>query len=368
VTLQGRATAEGTASYAGGIAGAAEGHFRWVRDWRLSSIGIGTYLGNEDQATDAGYAVCMERALTGGCNVVDTAVNYRAQRSERTVGRTLAQLVASGRLRREEVVVATKGGFLTPDSERAESLRVQVEETLLRPGIITVEDIVAGCHCMTPGYLRHQVQTSLRNLDMDTIDIYYVHNPETQLQEVSAEELDRRLRLAFEALEAEVEAGRIAAYGTATWAGFRRPPGRPGALSFRAVLDAARDAGGEGHHFRAVQLPVNLAMPEAIVSWTQEVNGNNAPLLHAASASEVVIMASGSLLQARLTRGLPDDVRQILGEGLRTDAQRALQFARSAPGVATALVGMSTPAHADENLELVGVPPLEPEQLAQLIA
>jgi aryl-alcohol dehydrogenase-like predicted oxidoreductase len=53
---------------------------------------------------------------------------------------------------------------------------------------------------------------------------------------------------------------------------------------------------------------------------------------------------------------------------LATDAQTALQFVRSAPGICTALVGMSGIEHVEENLQLVDVEPLEPEQLMQLFS
>ncbi|HEX9418723.1 MAG TPA: aldo/keto reductase, partial [Methylomirabilota bacterium] len=88
--LKGRATPEGTAAYrASRGARAADGHFREWRGLALSSIGAGTYLGPDDDATDAQYEAAIERAIESGINVVDSAVNYRGQRSERAVGRAL---------------------------------------------------------------------------------------------------------------------------------------------------------------------------------------------------------------------------------------------------------------------------------------
>jgi aryl-alcohol dehydrogenase-like predicted oxidoreductase len=60
-------------------------------------------------------------------------------------------------------------------------------------------------------------------------------------------------------------------------------------------------------------------------------------------------------LQARLARNLPDEVAQAF-PGMQTDAQRALQFSRSVPGVSVALVGMSNTAHVKENLTVARVP------------
>jgi aryl-alcohol dehydrogenase-like predicted oxidoreductase len=77
---------------------------------------------------------------------------------------------------------------------------------------------------MTPSYLLNQLDCSLRNLDLECVDIYYVHNPETQLGKIAREEFSDRLLRAFEALESAVAAGKIRLYGAATWNGYRNDP------------------------------------------------------------------------------------------------------------------------------------------------
>ncbi len=104
--LKGHATAEGTAEYAKRFSG-LPGNFRPMLGTSVSSIGIGTYLGDPDLATDRAYEAALTAALTGGINLVDTAVNYRFQRSERTIGKVIAELVTAGKLKREEILVAT---------------------------------------------------------------------------------------------------------------------------------------------------------------------------------------------------------------------------------------------------------------------
>src|ERR687885_441932 len=109
--LENCATLEGTARYRERLKGhAAENHFRLEQNLWLSSIGIGTYLGEADEATDERYAEAIARAVELGVNVIDTAANYRFQRSERSVGEAIARLVERG-FAREEVVVCTKGGY-----------------------------------------------------------------------------------------------------------------------------------------------------------------------------------------------------------------------------------------------------------------
>src|SRR6204780_1518299 len=114
----GSATAEGTLRYAARFQGrAAAGHFREIRGGLvLSSIGIGTYLGEPDEATDSGYTNAIVAAVEGGINVVDSAINYRLQRSERSVGAALKQLAGKS-FSRDEIVLCTKAGFLTPDGD-----------------------------------------------------------------------------------------------------------------------------------------------------------------------------------------------------------------------------------------------------------
>lgn len=344
--LQGRATATGTAKFAE-ASGAARGHFRdGLQGLQVSSLGIGTYLGRDDAHTDALYAASVRRALQLGINVVDSAINYRNQRSERAVGAAIRE---SG-LQREQLVVCTKGGYLPFDGARPHDLRAYVEETFIRPGILAADDIVAGCHAMTPRYLDDQIDRSRRNLGLACLDVYYVHNPETQLGEVPRAEFLRRLREAFGALEKACADGRIGVYGTATWNGYLRDDDEEEHLSFAEVLAAARDAGGAQHHFRALQLPFNLEMDEAATKKNQ----SGRTLLEAAREAGVSVFASASVLQGRLTQKLPQPVRDAL-QGLASDAQRALQFARSTPGITCALVGMKTPAHVEENAALAKV-------------
>jgi aryl-alcohol dehydrogenase-like predicted oxidoreductase len=165
-------------------------------------------------------------------------------------------------------------------------------------------------------------------------------------------------------LEANIAAGKLRWSGTATWEGYRRPPDATDYLALRELVAAAQDVGGEGHHFRAIQLPHNLAMPEALTQQNQQVNGQTLSPLEAAPMFGIYAMCSASILQSRLTRGLPDVLAQVFQ--LDTDAQRAIQFVRSSPGVGSALIGMKQVRHVEENLAVARVPPASLEQFMQL--
>jgi aryl-alcohol dehydrogenase-like predicted oxidoreductase len=361
----GSATAEGTLRYAARFQGrAAPGHFREIRGGLvLSSIGIGTYLGEPDEATDGAYTDTVVAAVEGGINVVDSAINYRFQRSERAVGEALRELFHKG-FGRDEIMVCTKAGFLTPDGEMPADPNMYFSQEFLERGVFRVEDIAAGCHCMAPGYLADQLDRSRRNLGLETIDVFYLHNPETQLSEVPPEEFRRRIREAFLFLEAAVASKQIRAYGMATWNSFREDPKEAGFLSLAEMVQIAKDVAGDDHHFRFVQLPFNLAMPEALTRPNQAVDGRSVPMVQAARAAGVALVTSAALLQGQLTKNLPAFINGALG--LKDNASLALQFARSVPGLTTALVGMSQVRHVKANLELIGVQPASREQFMKL--
>ncbi len=366
-----KATAEGTARYQDRFRGqVAEGHFRQSQELWLSSIGLGSYLGNADEQTDEAYREAVERAAQAGCNVFDTASNYRFQRSERSFGEALTGLFSQGVCSRDEIVVTTKGGYIPFDGaapRNQQDVTAYLQETFVKPGVARLEDFVQGSHCIRPRYLQHQLDQSLRNLRLDCVDVYYLHNPESQLAEVSQEEFYVRLRTAFEFLESAVAAGKIAMYGTATWNGYRVASTSREDLSLERVEQTAREVAGDNHHFKVVQLPFNLAMIEAFTDANQTLNGRKATLLEAAAELGITVMASASMLQAKLAAGLPPVMLEAF-PGLRTEAQRAIQFTRSTPGIATALVGMSKAAHVEENLEVAKTPPAEMDDYLKLFS
>src|SRR5690348_17849969 len=188
------ATKEGTMRYEQRFAGrAADGHFRETQRMVLSSLGIGTYLGQPDEKTDAAYTAAVVAAVENGINVIDSAINYRFQRSERSIGAALQQLAAKG-FSREEIVVCTKGGYLTPDGSMPADPNEYFFREYIQQGIFSAKDIAAGSHCMTPKFLKNQLGRSLKNLGVECIDVYYLHNPEAQLSDVSKEEFLNRVR------------------------------------------------------------------------------------------------------------------------------------------------------------------------------
>ena len=360
------ATKEGTTRYAQKFAGrAAEGHFREAHRLVMSSIGMGTYLGKPDAKTDESYTAAAVAAVESGINVLDAAINYRFQRSERNIGAAISQLAAKG-IAREEFVVCTKGGYLTPDGAMPGDSNEYFFREYIQPGVFSAKDIAAGSHCMTPKFLKNQLGRSLKNLGLECVDVYYVHNPETQLSEVSKEEFQNRVREAFTFLESAVDAGEILYYGMATWNGFRQDARARDAMQLGEIVQTAQEIAGGRHHFRFVQLPFNLGMTEALTLGNQSIRGRDRTVMEAASELDVTLIASASLLQGQVAKNLPGFVAKALG--LENDAERALQFVRSSPGITSALVGMSRVEHVKANARLVGVPPATADEFTKLFS
>jgi len=342
------ATRAGTWAYRDEHDEFARTFYRRFGDGVVSSIGVGTYLGEPTDERDDAYDDAIRTALSSGVNMLDTAINYRHQRSERVVGRALAD----ADIGREAAVVATKGGFVPFDGDRPDTPGEFVKREYVDTGLVDGDDLVNGQHCIAPAYIDDQLDRSLENLGLDTIDLYYVHNPETQLAENDRKAVYDQLQATFEQLERRADEGDIGYYGVATWDAFRVPADHDSYLSLPEVVERARAAadavGNTATHLRAIQLPFNVFMADAFTVAAHEGPEGPQSALWFAHEAGLDVFTSASLMQGRLAAEMPDSVEAKLdGE---TRAQRAINFARSAPGVTCSLVGTGSVEHARENV------------------
>jgi len=369
--LHGHATPCGTARYRDRYPQLRDArHFRRAEHvpgaselW-LSSIGLGTYLGEPSDGADLSYVAAIETGLKSGINVLDTAINYRHQRSERNIGTALQRLNESSGLQRDEVLVCTKAGYLSFDGDPPANPRDYFHREYVEPGILDPKELAGGMHCMSPVYLENQIDRSRRNLGLETIDLFYLHNPESQLADASRELFRRRLKDAFAALEAQVKAGKLAYYGVATWSGFRVAESSRDFIDLFELAAIANEVAGGRHRFRFIQLPFNLAMPEAYGLANQRAGKEKMSILTAAGRLGIAVMGSATLYQARLTQDVPGFVGRILG--MKSDAENAIQFSRSAPGLTTSLIGMGRKEHVAANLEPALTNPTPPQEWKKL--
>jgi aryl-alcohol dehydrogenase-like predicted oxidoreductase len=353
--ITGHVTPEGTLNFAKRNQLAAKNHFRSFNGLTLSSIGIGTYLGNVDNVTDNLVKEAIKKSVLSGINVIDTAINYRSQKAERSVGRAVSELLEESKAKREELFISTKNGYVTNDGDINEEFWEYIHNTLVKPGIIKSNDISSGYHCMTIPYLEQQLNQSLKNLGFDCVDLIYLHNAaEGQLQDISKEEFMKKLKDVFEFYEKQRKRGSIRYYGMATWDCFRVPNEHPQHILLLDVIRLAKEAGGNEHGFRFIQLPYNMYLDQALILKNQILNGSEASILETAINLGIGVFASVPLMQAKLLK--PNTIPEF--GNLQRPSHRALQFVRSTPGIIAPLVGQKTTDHVNENLELVKIEPL----------
>jgi aryl-alcohol dehydrogenase-like predicted oxidoreductase len=362
--ISGYVTIDGTKNFSEAHSGVAKNHFKIFAGLTLSSIGIGTYLGNPDDQTDLLVKEAIVKSVNAGINVIDTAINYRSQKAERSVGKAIAQLIEEGKTKRDELFISTKNGYITNDGDVKEDFWQNVQNTLVKPGIIKPGDISSGYHCMTIPYLQDQLNRSLKNLNLECIDLMYLHNAaEGQLQDISKDEFMKKLKDVFEFYENQRKLGTIRYYGMATWDCFRVPQEHPQYLSILDVIKIAKETGGVENGFKFVQLPYNVYFDQSLMMKNHVLENVSYSILQAAIKLGIGVFASVPLMQAKL---LDPTVIPEFG-GLSLPSHKAIQFVRSTPGIIAPLVGQKSSSHVEENLELVKVPILSETEFSDMI-
>jgi uncharacterized protein YyaL (SSP411 family)/aryl-alcohol dehydrogenase-like predicted oxidoreductase len=295
----GRATPEGTGARAARFREEALAHGYaplGVTGLSVSRIGFGCYRVDDETPE---HREALRAALLSGCMLIDTSTNYTDGASERLVGSVLAELNREGTLTRDAVVVVSKIGYVQGQN----LLVAQDREAAGRPfpEMVKYQD---GCwHCIHPEFLRDQLGRSLDRLQIETLDVCLLHNPEYFFSDAKQrgrgdvgqlrEEFSRRLRAAFGFLESQVAAGRIGWYGVSSNTAVN-PPGDPEAISLVWMLEAAVAAGGPAHHFRVLQVPMNLFESGAL--FTPNTGpGNGRTVLELAADTGIAILVNRPL-------------------------------------------------------------------------
>ena len=324
-------------------------NYNTFQNLHLSNIGIGTYLGEPDSQTDTIVKDAVKKSILSGVNVIDTAINYRAQKSERSIGTALSELITENSIKREEIFICTKNGYVTNDGDIQEDFMQYVMRELGQPGIVKEGDISSGYHCMTIPYLQDQLERSLKNLDLECIDLMYLHNAVEGHPEMSKSDFLENLKKVFEFYETKRKEGKIRFYGLATWECFRATSDNAMFLSLEDVVKLAQNAGGTDHGFRFIQLPFNLHYDQAMLLKNQIVSGTKKSILDSANELGIGVFTSVPLMQGKLlewAKSKPLFATSSPSVGL-------LQFIRSTPGVLAPLIGQKSSQHVDENLEVM---------------
>ena len=305
--LPGRATPAGTAKCTerlGAEARAELGQTGLV----VSGIGFGGYRVDDVHPE---HRAALELALRSGLNLIDTSTNYSDGRSERLIGEVLAHLIDKRELTRSDVVVVSKAGYV--QGKNCELAAARKASGL--PFAEMVEYSEGLWHCIHPEWLADQLTHSLDRLGLETLDVLLLHNPEYFLADAAKrgqgplatvrDEFYRRLEQAFGYLESEVAKGRIAYYGVSSNTAISAADARDG-TDFSRMLAAARAAAPSGHHFCALQVPLNLLESGALFA-----NGDAEGVLMQAAKQGVALLANRPLnaIQGGSILRLADPVR-----------------------------------------------------------
>jgi aryl-alcohol dehydrogenase-like predicted oxidoreductase len=367
-TVEGFATSEGTKNYTEYAIsqGRPISHFKSFDSLHLSSIGMGTYLGQPSEEDDQAVEnAVFESVKSGAVNVIDTAINYRAMRSEKSIGRALLRLVKDKIISRDQIFISTKNGYITNDGDYPNiDVMEYIHRMYIQTDVITADDISSGYNIINPNYLAKCIDKSLLNMHVSSIDLVYIHNAfESWYQDVSREQFMEMLVKAFEVYEKYRAKNKIRYYGMATWTCFRVPPTSPEYLSLEQAVKSAESVGGKDHGFRFIQLPYNLAYSEALLLRNQSVGSEeNLTILQAAEKLNIGIFTSIPLFQGRLLRSQIPDYG-----GISDPVAKLVQIIRSSPSVIAPLIGQKKAEHVEENLKTANMPPLSEEEFKQAI-
>lgn len=358
--VDGYATSEGTKKYVDNAINNNEilrSHFRSFEGLLLSSIGMGTYLGeptphDDDLVENAVY----ESVKSGSINVIDTAINYRLMKSEKSIGRAIDRLVNDNIISRNQVFICTKNGYITNDGDYSSiGMMEYIQKMFISPGLIDPSDISSGYHVLNPNYIARCIDKSLVNMRLNTIDLVYIHNAyEGWYGDIGKNEFYESIAKVFQTYERYRSNNKIRYYGMATWTCFRVPQDSKEYLSLEDMIRIAEDIGGMNHGFRFIQLPYNLAYSEALFLKNQNVGSEKGlTILEACNRLNVGAFTSVPLFQTRLLNAKIPEY-----SGITDQVLKLIQIIRSTPNVTAPLLGHKNPAHVNQNIRIAKIPPL----------
>jgi aryl-alcohol dehydrogenase-like predicted oxidoreductase len=343
----------------------------------VSRIGFGCYRVDDRSAI---FAEALAQALTSGCTLIDTSTNYTDGGSERCVGQVTGALLSEGKIRRDQISVVSKIGYV-----QGQNLRLADKREREGRAFAEMVKYTDGCwHCIHPDFLADQLDRSLERLRLPFLDVCLLHNPEYFFsdavhrgagtgRENLRDEFYRRLQAAFAYFESEVARGRIRSYGISSNS-CTAPEGDPEMTSLDRMLAAAVAAGGPQHHFTTLQLPLNLMESGAVF----EPNNAGKTVLQAAAAANVAVLVNrplNAIVKGHLMRfsgalegKLAPAIDPLLPRERRsaTLSQKVLHILVSTPGVSSVLLGMRQPAYVDDALPVLSWEPLPHETVRRI--
>ncbi len=332
---------------------------RKLADLSLSALSISPLMGESGKKLDKEHLHAILSSVEGGVNVIDVPGAFHRVSGEKMIQKALEELKEKG-IAREQLFLISKVGYL-PYEEEKEGEDKLVKNSYLEKKIVYPGEVVEDFHCISPSFIHHQIRETLENLGVEGVDLFFLHNPEVQLEEKKEGEFETILEKAFEALEEAVSQKKIRFYGISSWNGFRKKRDSKGFLDLSNLVLIAKKIAGENHHFKAIQTPINLIMLEALKQKNQKTQEEEESFLwEACKELGISLFASSPFMEGKVFR-LPSSVFAKMNRD-SSSALQALQFIGSSPEVVSVLTGMKDPLHIHENLHFMQKKALSTEE------
>jgi aryl-alcohol dehydrogenase-like predicted oxidoreductase len=315
-------------------------------EWRVSEIGFGGARIGGLLAQDGGRAASLrtlEAACDAGINFYDTADMYAQGESEILIGKAF-------RKKRDQVFIATKGGYSLPGRKRLIQLIKPFVKPIVRAIGLRRRAVPAALsgtvsQDFSLGYLTNAVEASLRRLQSDHIDLYQLHSPPRE--ELRGARFQDALGL-LARLKAE---GKIREYG----------------IALDSVEDAMHCLGMEG--IASLQMPFGLMDPEALDGAFDKVSERQFGIIArgcfgGGALKQSLTEADLRAIEPKWERVL--QIRRVAEQMQRSPLEAALQFSLSIECISVTILGMRTPQHLAANLQYYAAKPLSNEEMREL--
>ena len=276
-------------------------------------------------------------ALDSGVNFFDTADSYNEGHSEQLLGKLL-------RNQRQQIIICTKAGHYQGICQAVIRQTKPYLQSILRTSTFAHKSAVSaatrfsGKQNFDPKYIVKSIKRSLRRLETDYIDLFYLHNP-------SSESLSDDL---FGALDDMKERGHIRYYGVS--------------CSSREALHASDE-----YALKIVRLSLSQSGVSAIQVPISLMRRTFLPIAREASEKNKALVArepfdSGKFFICEYFKD------QALSHPYLTPAQVALKFPAQLPDISVVLTGMTKFPHVEENVAAINAEPLDELQMGRLEA
>jgi hypothetical protein len=216
-------------------------------------------------------------------------------------------------------------------------------------GILSPNDILEGSSStLSPTFHEALVRRLYTKLQRGAIDGYYIYHPEDFLPHLGEPLFYETMGRLFESLEKLVREKILRRYGIKTWQGVRTTK-QP--LSLRQLVKQAElVAGSDHHHFRLIQVPMNLVMLEAFSRTTQE----GQTVIEMAKEEQIELVAIDPLMGGMVSK-LPSHVFEMMPPAPSKSLQ-ALLFLLSCPDLHRVDITMTIPLEWQTLRLLLGLP------------